>query len=107
MQIVIVAFLFGALIEGAAGFGTPAALTGPLLVALGFTPMAAAAIALIADSSAGFMVLSVRQFKWGLVIYQTQVYLFIKISVSNCFFDLFAGTFIPFILVVVLTVFFW
>ena len=51
VQIVIVAFLFGALIEGAAGFGTPAAVTGPLMVALGFTPMSAAAIALIADSS--------------------------------------------------------
>src|SRR5699024_9549086 len=46
VQIVIVAFLFGAIIEGAAGFGTPAAVTGPLMMALGFNPMAAATIAL-------------------------------------------------------------
>src|SRR5699024_2546652 len=51
VQIVIVAFLFGAIIEGAAGFGTPAAVTGPLMMALGFNPMAAATIALIADSA--------------------------------------------------------
>ena len=50
-QIVIVAWLFGAFLEGAAGFGTPAAITAPLLVALGFTPMAAVVLALIADSS--------------------------------------------------------
>src|SRR5699024_5401566 len=49
--VVLVAFLFGALIEGAAGFGTPAAVTGPLMVALGFNPMAAATIALVADSA--------------------------------------------------------
>src|SRR5699024_2153235 len=51
VQVVLVAFLFGALIEGAAGFGTPAAVTGPLMVALGFNPMAAATIALVADSA--------------------------------------------------------
>src|SRR5690625_3133820 len=51
VQIIIVGFLFGALIEGAAGFGTPAAVTGPLMVALGFNPMAAAAIALISNST--------------------------------------------------------
>ncbi len=50
-QLLIVAWLFGAFIEGAAGFGTPAALAAPLLVALGFPPLAAAATALIADSS--------------------------------------------------------
>ena len=50
VQAIIVGFLFGALIEGAAGFGTPAAVVGPLMVALGFTPMAAATIALISNS---------------------------------------------------------
>src|SRR5699024_12762046 len=51
VQIVIVAFLFGAIIEGAAGFDTPAAVTGPLMMTLGFNPMATATIALIADSA--------------------------------------------------------
>src|SRR5690606_9699628 len=52
IQVIIVAFLFGGLIEGAAGFGTPAMVTGPLMLALGFRPLAAATIALIADSTA-------------------------------------------------------
>jgi lactate permease len=36
IQAVIIGWMFGAMIEGAAGFGTPAALAGPLLVGLGF-----------------------------------------------------------------------
>ncbi|PRO65455.1 L-lactate permease [Alkalicoccus urumqiensis] len=52
VQTVIVAFLFGSLLEGAAGFGTPAAVTGPLLLALGFPPAAAVVLALAADSTA-------------------------------------------------------
>src|SRR5699024_754032 len=51
VQAIIVAFLFGALIEGAAGFGAPAMVTGPLLFALGFSPLVAATLALIADST--------------------------------------------------------
>ena len=41
VQAVIVAWLFGAFIEGASGFGTPAAVAGPLLLALGFPALAA------------------------------------------------------------------
>jgi lactate permease len=51
VQLIIIAWLFGAFIEGAAGFGTPAAIGGPLMVALGFPPLAAVSLALIADSS--------------------------------------------------------
>ncbi len=51
VQAIIIAFLFGAFIEGAAGFGTPAALAGPLLVSLGFPPLAAAMLALVANST--------------------------------------------------------
>ncbi len=50
-QVIIIAWSFGAFLEGAAGFGTPAAITAPLLVALGFKPLAAVVLALIADSS--------------------------------------------------------
>ena len=52
IQAIIVAFLFVSFIEGAAGFGTPAALAGPLLVSLGFPPLAAVILALIGDSTA-------------------------------------------------------
>lgn len=52
IQAIIIGFAFGSFIEGAAGFGTPAALAGPLMVSLGFPPLAAASVALIYDSVA-------------------------------------------------------
>ena len=48
--VLLIAFMFGGLIEGASGFGTPAAITGPLMVAIGVNPFAAAVLALVADS---------------------------------------------------------
>jgi len=51
IQAVIIAWMFGAFIEGASGFGTPAALAAPLLVGLGFPPAAACIVALIANST--------------------------------------------------------
>lgn len=50
IQAIIIGFMFGSFIEGAAGFGTPAALAAPLLVGLGFPPLAAALVALIYNS---------------------------------------------------------
>ncbi len=52
VQACIIGFCFCSFIESAAGFGTPAALAGPLMVSLGFPPLAAAMIALIFDSTA-------------------------------------------------------
>ena len=46
VQVVLLVFLMGSFIEAAAGFGTPAAVVGPLLVGLGFPPMAAVVVAL-------------------------------------------------------------
>lgn len=51
VQVIIIAWLFGGFLEGASGFGTPAAIGAPLLVALGFPPMAAVVMALIGDST--------------------------------------------------------
>ncbi len=50
VQAIMIGFLFGSFIEGAAGFGTPAALAGPLMVSVGFHPIAATALALILDT---------------------------------------------------------
>ena len=50
VQAIIIGYLFAAFIEGAAGFGTPAALAAPLLLALGFPPLAAAVICLVFNS---------------------------------------------------------
>jgi lactate permease len=51
VQVIIIAWLFGSFIEGAAGFGTPAAIAAPLLVAIGFPAMAAVVVALIIQST--------------------------------------------------------
>ena len=51
VQVIIVAWLFGSFIEGAAGFGTPAAVAGPLLLALGFPALAAVMTTLIIQST--------------------------------------------------------
>lgn len=51
IQAVIIAFLFGSFIEAAAGFGTPAAVAAPLLVAIGFPAMAAVMVSLIIQST--------------------------------------------------------
>jgi len=51
VQAIIIAFLFGSFIEGSAGFGTPAAVAAPLLVAIGFPAMAAVMVALIIQST--------------------------------------------------------
>lgn len=50
VQVIIIAFIFQAFLEGAAGFGTPAAIAGPLLMSLGFPALAAVLVALILNS---------------------------------------------------------
>lgn len=52
LQALLVAWLLGSFFEGAAGFGTPAAITAPLLLALGFPPVFAVVLALVGDSVA-------------------------------------------------------
>ena len=51
VQLVIIAWLFGSFIEGASGFGTPAAIAAPLLVALGFPAMAAVMLGMMVQST--------------------------------------------------------
>ncbi|HEY0450485.1 L-lactate permease [Actinophytocola sp.] len=51
VQAIIIAFCFGALMEALAGFGTPVAISAVMLIALGFRPMKAAAIALVANTA--------------------------------------------------------
>jgi lactate permease len=51
LQLLVVAFCFGAFFEGAAGFGTPVAVTGAILIGLGFTPLAASGLSLIANTA--------------------------------------------------------
>jgi lactate permease len=51
LQLLLVAFSFGAFFEGASGFGTPVAVTGAILMGLGFTPLAASGLSLIANTA--------------------------------------------------------
>src|SRR5690349_7768612 len=51
LQLLLIAFAFGAFFEGAAGFGTPVAVTGAILMGLGFTPLAASGLSLIANTA--------------------------------------------------------
>ncbi|MDA1476917.1 L-lactate permease [Bacillus changyiensis] len=123
VQLIIIAWLFGAFIEGAAGFGTPAAIGAPLLVALGFPPLAAVSLALIADSSpVSFgavgtpMIVGVKQglneggslaevVQKGLGNQSISQYLQ-EVASTAVFIDLFIGTLIPVIMVCMLTRFF-
>ncbi|WP_216830533.1 L-lactate permease [Alkalihalobacterium elongatum] len=124
VQLIIIAWLFGAFIEGAAGFGTPAAIAAPLLVALGFPPLAAVVLALIADSSpVSFgavgtpVIVGVEQgLQEGSQIAAvvtpyltdpTHIGEYIKgVGAQVMQIDIFVGTFMPLILVVMLTRFF-
>ena len=51
LQLVLIAFCFGAFFEGAAGGGTPVAVTGAILIGLGFHPLAASGLSLIANTA--------------------------------------------------------
>jgi lactate permease len=51
LQLLLIAFIFGAFFEGAAGFGTPVAVCGTILLGLGFPPLEAAGLALLANTA--------------------------------------------------------
>jgi lactate permease len=123
VQVIVIAWLFGSFIEGAAGFGTPAAIGAPLLVALGFPPLAAAALALIADSSpvtfgavgTPFVIGVAQGLSEGEAVAPLVVATlagdslgtFLRAAaVQAITIDVFVGSFIPLILVAILTRFF-
>jgi lactate permease len=51
LQLLLIAFSYGAFFEGAGGFGTPVAVTGAMLIGLGFAPLAASGLSLIANTA--------------------------------------------------------
>ena len=51
LQLLLIAFAFGAFFEGASGFGTPVAVTAAMLIGLGFSPLAASGLSLIANTA--------------------------------------------------------
>jgi lactate permease len=108
VQVIIVAWLFGAFLEGASGFGTPAAIGTPLMVALGFTPMAAVTMVLIAGSTpVSFgavgtpVIVGLGQGVPGITSEELQA-----IAVTAMGMDLLVASFLPLLMVAVLSRFF-
>ncbi|MFT5940587.1 MAG: lactate permease [Paraglaciecola sp.] len=108
IQVVIIGWLFVSFLEGAAGFGTPAAIVAPLLVALGFPALAAVVLTLIADSSAvSFgavgtpVTVGMAQGVKGISEESLQA-----ISVQASGLDILIASFLPLLMVLILTRFF-
>ncbi|ALN77486.1 L-lactate permease [Staphylococcus agnetis] len=107
VQVIIVAFLFGSLIEGASGFGTPAMVTAPLMVALGFKPLTSVATALIADSVAvSFGAVGTPVIVGLSTLKDADATLFSETAIRITMLDLLSGILIPMIIVVTMIVFF-
>ncbi|WP_214756669.1 MULTISPECIES: L-lactate permease [unclassified Exiguobacterium] len=113
IQVLIVGWLFVSFIEGASGFGTPATVAAPLLIALGFTPIAAVVIALSANVSAvtfgavGTPALIGIGNGLSLDVNQPETIEFLTtVVLQTVLIDMFVGLFIPFILILMLTRFF-
>jgi lactate permease len=109
VQIIIVAWLFGAFLEGAAGFGTPQAIAAPLLVGLGVPAFFAGLAALIANAgpvlfgaagtptTAGFATIE------GAVIYgygvEGAAEVFAQLNTRLAFVNMFVAAFVPFMII--------
>ncbi|AWL11876.1 L-lactate permease [Saliniradius amylolyticus] len=108
IQVVIIAWLFGSFLEGAAGFGTPAAIAAPLLVTLGFPPLAAVVLALIADSSAVSFGAAGTPIIVGLKqgLEQSSYSQLQDIAVTAIGMDILIGSLLPTVMVIILTRFF-
>ena len=109
IQAIIIGFMFVSFIEGAAGFGTPAALAAPLMVSLGFPPVAAAIVALICDSTAvsfGAIGTPVAQAIQCLGSDVATEGFKQSLSVWTALLHVFAGVFVPLIAVAVMCKFF-
>lgn len=108
VQVIIVAWLFGSFLEGASGFGTPAAIAAPLLVALGFPPLAAVVVALIADSSAVSFGAVGTPVMVGIMqgLEQASVEFVHAVAVKAISIDIIVASFLPLIMVGMLTRFF-
>ena len=111
VQAIIIGWMFVSFIEGAAGFGSPAALAAPLLVGLGFPPLAAAMIALIFNStSVTFgavgtpVIVGVRSAVEGLLPAAVGMQSFLyQVGILSAGMHLLVGTFLPLLAVMFMT----
>ena len=109
IQILIIAWLFGALIEGAAGFGTPGALAAPLLVGLGIPVFFAALASLMANYSPVLFgavgippVMGFNTIRPGLEAQYGEVLteaVFMELTTMASLTSIFVGSFVPFLII--------
>jgi lactate permease len=102
IQVILVAFLFGALIEGVSGFGTPAVVVAPLLIALGFDRLISATIAIIANSVPVPFGAVGTPVQVGLSNIDLSSSELLNIAQTIVRIDLLAGVFIPTLLIIIL-----
>lgn len=114
IQVIIIGWLFSSFIEGAAGFGTPAALAAPLLVGLGFPPLCSVMVALICNSTAvtfgavGTPInVGIEASIAGLIPGDTSMAILLKeVGIWSGIFHVLTGTFIPLLAIMMMTRFF-
>ncbi len=114
VQAIIAGWMFISFVEGAAGFGTPAALAAPLLVGLGFPRPAAVMIALIFNSTAVTygavgtpIIVGVRNAVEGIIPETANIELFLfQVGLWSAVFHLVVGTFLPLLAIMVMTKYF-
>jgi lactate permease len=120
VQVVIIAWLFGCFLEGAAGFGTPAAIVAPLMLALGFPALAAVMLGLMVQSTpvtfgaVGTPILigvqgglESAEFSAELAaLDMTMLDYLLEVTAQAAMFHAIAGTFIPTLMVIMMTRFF-
>ncbi|QMS84607.1 L-lactate permease [Candidatus Xianfuyuplasma coldseepsis] len=106
LQAILIAFLFGAIIEGVAGFGTPAVVVAPLMVALGFSPIAAATLALVSNSVPVPFAAVGTPIQIGLGNIDTTAEFFNQVGAYITSVDFLSGLFMPTIVVFMLLTFF-
>lgn len=106
LQVILIAYLFGAIIEGVAGFGTPAVVVAPLLVTLGFSPIAAATLALVSNSVPVPFAAVGTPVQVGLSNINTTTEFFNQVAEYITSIDFLSGLFIPTIIIFMLMLFF-
>ena len=110
IQILIIAFFFGAFIEGAAGFGSPAALAAPLLVGLGIPPFFAALSSLFANTASTAFGAAGTPITVGYTTIAPGIYnqlgihpdeYFSALNIKTAFINIFMACFVPFLMITI------
>ncbi|MBS3071845.1 L-lactate permease [Candidatus Pacearchaeota archaeon] len=103
IQAIIIAWLFASLIEGVAGFGTPVALAAPLLVSIGFTPIASVVISLIGNSAPVSFGAAGTPILLGLGSLGFKEEVLREVATNSALMHLIAGSFVPIVIVYFIT----